>query len=335
MVKKIVWFVFSIIVFTMIFVLYKVWGFTHTVLVLPQQTTSFVIPKGSHIKAVASILTERHIPIDRCLFALYARYNGQAQHIKAGVYETREGQTAANILTMIANGEVSKRYVTLIEGWTYHNILATIEGHADIKKTREPLTEKNLLAYLNVDKDIHSLEGLLFPDTYVFAPGDTDIKVIQLAYKEGQKHLQQHWQTRDEGLPFKSPYEALIMASIVEKETGHHEDRAKVAGVFVNRLKKGMPLQSDPTVIYGMGSRYKGRIGKQGLKTDTPWNTYTRSGLPPTPIASPGEQALVATLHPEQHRYLYFVSRGDGTSEFAETLAQHNRNVRKFILKKK
>ena len=176
------------------------------------------------------------------------------------------------------------------------------------------------------------LEGLFFPDSYVFTPGTTDFDILRRAHVAQKSLLDKLWPQRNADIPLKTPYEALIMASIIEKETGHAADRDRVSGVFANRLRLGMPLQTDPTVIYGMGDKYQGRIRKRDLTTDTPWNTYTRNGLPPTPIASSGRAALEAALNPEQHKFLYFVSRGDGTSEFSENLREHNRAVAKYIL---
>src|SRR5690606_23249317 len=179
-----------------------------------------------------------------------------------------------------------------------------------------------------------SPEGLFHPDTSGFVPGSTDFGILRRAYEAQETMLARLWEERDSDLPLQSPYEALILASIVEKETGLSQDRQRVAGVFINRLRIGMPLQTDPTVIYGMGDTYEGRIRKRDLTADTPWNTYTRGGLPPTPIANSGRAALYAALHPEEHDFLYFVSRGDGTSQFSTNLAAHNRAVAKYILKR-
>lgn len=316
---------------------YKFYQWQTTPITLPSARVDIDIPRGSSVKTVITRLEQSQIDVNPLIFTLYARYTGKATQLKAGAYEIKQGQTALDILNMMSNGDVSRRSVLFVEGWNYRQIRQVIASHSDIKQTLGDMSDSDLLKKLGVPAELtdrNSLEGLLFPDTYVFTPGDSDYDIIRRAYEEGRKRLLQYWQERAEGLPLKSPYEALILASIVEKETGHGEDRAKVAGVFINRLRANMPLQTDPTVIYGMGDKYQGRIRKVDLLTDTPWNTYTRSGLPPTPIASPGLLALQATLHPEQHKFYYFVSRGDGTSEFAENLTQHNRNVRKFILKK-
>lgn len=328
---------FVVIVAIAGFATYKVHQWQTQPVSLASERVDIEIPRGSSVKTVATLLEQHQIAIEPLIFTLYARYTGQATQIKAGSYEVKRGQTALDILNMMSNGDFSRRSVLFVEGWNYRQIRQAISNHPDIKQTLGNMSDAELMEKLGVPKELstaQSLEGLLFPDTYVFAPGDSDFDIIRRAYEEGQKRLLSYWDKRAEGLPLKSPYEALILASIVEKETGHGEDRAKIAGVFINRLRANMPLQTDPTVIYGMGEKYQGRIRKIDLQTDTPWNTYTRNGLPPTPIASPGLLALQATLHPDEHKFYYFVSRGDGTSEFAENLNQHNRNVQKFILKK-
>lgn len=334
MLKKFLFLLIFLVLVIVGFAGYEVWHWQRTPVVMATDRVDLRIPRGSSVKAVADLLEQNQIKINPVIFVGYARYTGLAKQIKAGAYEIKQGQTGLDILNMMANGNFSQRSILFIEGWSYKQIQQAIQKHPDIKQTLAQTSESDLLKQLGAAEDVKSLEGLLFPDTYVFTPGDTDFDIIRRAYEEGHKRLMEQWNQRAEGLPLKSPYEALILASIVEKETGHGEDRARVAGVFINRLKANMPLQTDPTVIYGMGDKYQGRIRKVDLQTDTPWNTYTRSGLPPTPIASPGELALKATLHPESHKFYYFVSRGDGTSEFAEDLGKHNRNVQKFILKK-
>lgn len=334
MLKKAFLFLLAIMLAVVAFAAYEFWRWQTTPVGMSAEKVDIRIPRGSSVKDVADILASHDIKTNPLIFTLYARYTGQAQQLKAGTYEVKKGQTGQDVLKMIANGEVSRRSILFVEGWTYKQIRQAIANHPDIKQTLQGVDDKELLSKLGVPQEYTSVEGLLFPSTYVFAPGDSDIDIIKQAYEMGKKHLMNHWNNRSEGLPLKNPYEALILASIVEKETGHGEDRERVAGVFVNRLKINMLLQTDPTVIYGMGDKYQGKIRKIDLQTDTPWNTYTRSGLPPTPIASPGELALKATLHPEEHKFLYFVARGDGTSEFAENLTQHNRNVQQYILKK-
>lgn len=334
MLKKIFLFLLLLVLAVGAFAGYEFWRWQSSPVGMTTDKVDIRIPRGSSVKDVADILEKNGVKTNPLIFTLYARYTGQASQLKAGAYEVKKGQTGMDILSMIANGEVSRRSILFVEGWTYKQIRQAVANHPDIQQTLSEQDESTLMKTLGVPSEYSSLEGLLFPDTYVFAPGDRDIDILRQAYEAGTKRLMAHWNSRSEGLPLKSPYEALILASIVEKETGHGEDRARVAGVFVNRLKIKMPLQTDPTVIYGMGDKYQGKIRKVDLQTDTPWNTYTRNGLPPTPIASPGELALKATLHPEEHKFLYFVARGDGTSEFAENLTQHNRNVQQYILKK-
>lgn len=313
---------------------YKVWTWQTMPLELSQEHIDFQIPRGSSVRTVADLLAKQDVDVDPFIFTWYSRYTGQDKLLKAGAYEIKRGQTALDVLNMMASGDMSRRTILIVEGWTYKQIRAAIAANSDIQQTLKETEDSEILQRLNVDPAITSLEGLLYPDTYVFVPGDSDFDIVRRAYTEGQKRLNKAWEQRQVDLPLKSPYEALILASIVEKETGHGEDRGKIAGVFTNRLNIKMPLQTDPTVIYGMGEKYQGRIRKVDLQTDTPWNTYTRNGLPPTPIASPGTLALEATLNPEQHKFLYFVSRGDGTSAFAENLRDHNRNVQVYILKK-
>ncbi|MCD8566284.1 MAG: endolytic transglycosylase MltG [Burkholderiaceae bacterium] len=244
-----------------------------------------------------------------------------------------QGDSLADVVRRMAQGEVTQRQVAFIEGWTIAQIMQALAAHPDIEKTIEPhLLEDHraLASRLGVEQE--RLEGLLFPDTYVFSVGTSDEEILRRALKTQEEIVQEAWQRRVPNLPLKNPYEALILASIVEKETGQADERRRVAGVFINRLRKGMLLQTDPTVIYGMGDLYQGRIRKADLQRDTPWNTYTRAGLPPTPIAAPSKASLEAVLNPEDHDYFYFVARGDGTSAFAKTLRDHNRNVAKYIL---
>ena len=313
---------------------YKVWTWQTTPLQLSEERIDFTIPRGSSVRTVAELLAKHNVDVEPLIFTWYSRYTGQDKLLKAGAYEIKQGQTALDVLNMMASGDMSRRTILIVEGWTYKQIRSAIAANNDIQQTLSEVDDAQILERLSADPSITSLEGLLYPDTYVFVPGDSDFDIVRRAYTEGQKRLHSAWEQRQADLPLNSPYEALILASIVEKETGHGEDRDKIAGVFVNRLNIKMPLQTDPTVIYGMGDKYQGRIRKVDLQTDTPWNTYTRNGLPPTPIASPGALALAATLNPEKHKYYYFVSKGDGSSAFAENLRDHNRNVQVYILKR-
>ncbi|AFK62544.1 hypothetical protein TKWG_11740 [Advenella kashmirensis WT001] len=310
----------------------KVWHWTKTPAPMSADVIDYSVPRGSTIASVAQNMVAAGIRIEPYLFVMYARYTGQDRQLKAGAYEAKRGDTPVDLLTRMASGQTSKSQFQIIEGWSYRQIRTTLKNNPNITHTLDNLNDAQLLEKLGAPYD--SPEGLFFPDTYVFVPGDTDMDILRRAYTEGQKRLAAVWDARDSNLPLKTPYEALILASIIEKETGHEQDRRRVAGVFINRLEKRMLLQTDPTVIYGMKEAYRGVITRNDLTTDTPWNTYTRGGLPPTPIASPGLLSLQAAVHPERHKYLYFVSRGDGTSEFSEDLRGHNRNVNTYILKK-
>lgn len=291
---------------------------------------SYLVESGSTPRSVARILNKSGVKMNEAAFILLARLTGQDTKIKAGAYEAIQGDTPRALLERMASGDMLQTRIALIEGWSYKRIREALESSPDIRQTLADVDEAELLSRLGSTEKM--IEGLLYPDTYVFVPGTSDFDILRRAYTAQMQVLEQAWAQRDADLPLESPYQALILASIVEKETGHSADRARVAGVFVNRLRLKMPLQTDPTVIYGMGDAYQGRIRKVDLQTDTPWNTYTRGGLPPTPIASVGRASLEAVLHPEKHNFLYFVSRGDGTSEFSRNLAAHNRAVAKYIL---
>lgn len=290
----------------------------------------YVVAPGSGVRAVAQAMNDAGIEVHPDGFVGLARYTGMDKQIKAGAYEAQRGDSPRRLLERMARGEMVQARLTLVEGWTYQRIRQALRDSPAIRQTLNGVSDAELLTRLGAAHS--SPEGLFLPDTYVFVPGTTDFDVLQLAYRSMQEFLAQAWEQRSPGLPLSSPYEALILASIVEKETGQTDERARVAGVFANRLQRGMLLQTDPTVIYGMGENYQGRIRKRDLQTDTPWNTYTRGGLPPTPIASPGRAAIHATLHPEPHSYYYFVARGDGTSAFSSNLREHNRAVSKYIL---
>lgn len=296
------------------------------------ERVDYVVEAGSGPKAMARTMKEAGIAVDEQQFALLARLTEQDTLLQAGAYEAVRGDTLWRLLERMAQGDMMQTRLTLVEGWDYKRIRQQLADSPDVKQSLAGVSDEELLTRLGATAK-HP-EGLFYPDTYVFVPGSSDFDILRRAYQAQNELLERLWAKRDPDLPLKTPYEALILASIVEKETGHSADRERVAGVFINRLRIGMLLQTDPTVIYGMGDKYQGRIRKSDLQTDTPWNTYTRAGLPPTPIASPGKAALMATLHPEKHDYLYFVSRGDGTSEFSKNLRDHNRAVQQYILKR-
>ncbi|WP_313464081.1 endolytic transglycosylase MltG [Achromobacter sp.] len=306
------------------------WSWMHRPMQLPADRIDFVVDPGSSPRTVARALNAVGVPMWEPGFVWMARLTEQDKLMKAGGYQAINGDTPLLLLERLARGDMTQRQITFLEGWTFRQIRKALRENPDIKQTLGDVSDEALMERLG--SDIKHPEGLFFPDTYVFTPGSTDYDLLRRAYQEGQRILQDTWAKRQSDLPVATPYEALVLASIIEKETGHGPDRRRVSGVFTNRLKIGMLLQTDPTVIYGMGENYQGRIRKRDLQTDTPWNTYTRPGLPPTPIAAAGRAALLAAVQPEQHKYLFFVSRGNGTSEFAENLSGHNRNVSRYIL---
>ena len=261
---------------------------------------------------------------------LYAwfRWSGQARRIRAGSYEISAGTTPRGLLEKMVRGDETLATVRLTEGWTFRQVRAEL-AHADaLKPASASLTDAALMDAIGAPGI--SPEGRFHPDTYAYSKGSTDLAVLRRAYRAMQERLAAAWQQRDPAVPLRDADQALTLASIVEKETGVESDRGRIAGVFLNRLRTGMPLQTDPTVIFGLGSAFDGNLRKRDLLADTPYNTYTRAGLPPTPIALAGAAALRATLHPEPTRALYFVARGDGSSEFSETLTDHNRAVNRY-----
>jgi UPF0755 protein len=298
---------------------------------LPSTPYEFTVHPGQGLKAVGrQLAADGVLPEGESLWIL-GRIAGKAQRVQAGTYRLDRPMSAMDILDKVARGDVVFVEALFVEGITLKQWLAQLAAHPRVKQTLEGKSEAQLRAALGEEQ---SLEGWLFPDTYKFAPGTADLEILRRAHNTMKKRVADMWATRDTTIPLKTPYEALILASIVEKETGAASERALIASVFANRLRKGMRLQTDPTVIYGMGEKYDGNIRRRDLANDTPWNTYTRDGLPPTPIAMPGAASLRAATQPAQTEYLYFVARGDGSHEFTRTLEEHNRAVAKYQLKK-
>jgi UPF0755 protein len=292
----------------------------------------FSIKAGSGLRSSAQQIANAGVPIQPVLFEVLARLTNQQNKIKAGTYLADAGITPQELLNKLVRGEFLQFSLTLIEGWTFKQMRQAILQHPGLQHDTANLTEQEILAKLN--SDFTQAEGLFFPDTYLFPKGASDMEVYQHAFNQLQQRLMLAWKQRDvQATPFKDPYEALILASIVEKETGLKSDRQLIAGVFVNRMRKGMLLQTDPTVIYGMGELYQGNIRKSDLLRDTPYNTYTRTGLPPTPIALVGMESITAALNPAHTDALFFVSRGDGSSQFSSNLDDHNRAVRQLVVR--
>jgi len=290
----------------------------------------FEIPPGMRFRGAAQRIEESGVAIGRLQFELLARALGRGQEIKAGSYELAAAPTPLELLDKLTRGDVTQSDVRFIEGWTFRQLRAALDASSFVRHDTTGLSDAQLLQKIGAS-EAHA-EGLFFPDTYLFSKGASDLRVLKRAYLAMQRHLAQEWEARDAAVPYKTPYEALIMASIVEKETGRAEEREMIAGALVNRLKIGMLLQVDPSVIYGLGESFDGNLKKVHLTTDGPYNTYTRAGLPPTPIAAPGLGSLRAALQPAKTPALYYVARGNGSSEFSRTLEEHNRAVRKYQL---
>lgn len=297
-------------------------------LAVPGDSFAFEVRQGYTLSAVARDLGAAGIlPHPVALVAL-ARMRGVDRNIKAGSYEIEAGITLPRLLAKLTQGDVTQRSIVIVEGTTVGDLRRTLRASADIRNTVLDLPDAELMAKLGAKTE--AAEGMFFPDTYFFAAGSSDAAILDRARKAMASRVAAAWEQRATDLPLSTPYEALILASIVEKETGKAVDRPLIASVFVNRLRKGMRLQSDPTVIYGMGTKFDGDLRKRDLETDTPYNTYTRDGLPPTPIALPSQAAIDAVLNPPATDYLYFVARGDGTSKFSSTLLEHNRAVSRY-----
>jgi UPF0755 protein len=301
-----------------------------------QLTASLVevtIPQGASARTVVQTLNLSGVQTQPVLLFGWLRFSGAAHRIKAGSYELTPDLTPRTLLAKLVKGEVAQRSVTLAEGLTFGQWRAILRAAPDLRADTSGLSASDIMEKLG--QPGVPAEGRFFPDTYSYPKGSSDLALLRRALQEMERRLALAWDLREPSSPLKTPEEALILASIVEKETGRSEDRVHVASVFNNRLRIGMRLQTDPTVIYGLGEKFDGNLRKVDLLTDTPWNTYTRAGLPPTPIAMPGMDSLLAAVKPAKTEALYFVARGDGTSEFSTNLGDHNRAVREFQLKQR
>ncbi|WP_421844575.1 endolytic transglycosylase MltG [Marinobacter algicola] len=293
----------------------------------------FSVPSGSGYGQVARKLEAEGLAGDSLWLKIHGRLYPEQALLKAGEYEFTDGMTSLDMINAMVSGDTKHWHIQFIEGWTFRDMRAALASSKRLGQVTADWTDERIMEEIGAS-GVHP-EGRFFPDTYLFTSSETDLDLLRRAFERMEEVLATEWQARSENLPYDSPYEALIMASIVERETGAVHEREQVAGVFVRRLEKGMRLQTDPTVIYGMGEKYQGRITRKDLRTHTDYNTYRIDGLPPTPIALPGREAIHAALNPAEGDTLYFVARGDGTHKFSKTLAEHQKAVRAFQLNRR
>lgn len=305
-------------------------AFLNTPLIVPDEGVTININPGVSVRELADTLARQGLLEKPEYLVWLTRWEGATQKVMAGEYRIAPGTTPDLFLSLITQGKVKLYSFTIVEGWAFKQMMVAINDNENFTHTLQGLSPEEVMYRIEAP-DEHP-EGRFLPETYRFPRGTSDIDFLKRAYTAMEKKLQDEWAQRSANLPLETPYQALILASIIEKETARVDEYPKIAGVFIRRLQRGMRLQTDPTVIYGMGDAYKGNIRSRDLKSDTLYNTYTRKGLPPTPIAMPGERAIYATLHPAEGKELYFVSKGDGSHHFSETLEQHNQAVIKYQL---
>jgi UPF0755 protein len=298
-----------------------------------EEPVLFSVPMGAGYDQVARSMEKNGFIKDSLWMRIHARLNPAQSRLQAGEYEFADGMSRLAMIQQMVSGDTKHWQIQFIEGWTFRDMRLAIADNQRLDKVTPDWTDDQIMAAMGAE-GAHP-EGRFFPDTYLYTSLETDLDLYKRAFSKMEQVLAEEWEDRAEGLPYDTPYEALIMASIVERETGAAHERAEVAGVFVRRLQKGMRLQTDPTVIYGMGDQYKGRISRTDLRAYTEYNTYRINGLPPTPIALPGREAVHASLHPADGDAFYFVARGDGTHKFSRTLAEHQEAVRQFQLNRR
>ena len=299
--------------------------------VITHEPQIITVANGASMRGFADQLVSEGLLDEPWSFRFWARYRGLAGSLKAGEYRLEANTTLQGLLQLVTSGKVIDYPVTFIEGWNFKQLRMALSTQKKLRHEIDELDDQAIMKAIEAD-GIHP-EGRFYPDTYHYTASMSDLDVLRLAYKKMADFLILEWEKREHDLPLENKEQALVLASIIEKETGVEDERPMIAGVFINRLRKGMRLQTDPTVIYGMGEKYNGNIRKKDLLTDTPYNTYTRAGLPPTPIAMPGGDSIRAALHPADTRALYFVAKGDGTHHFSATLTEHNEAVIKYQLK--
>lgn len=305
--------------------------YAYTPLTLPAAQMQITLEEGATLKALATQLRKQGVVQSAWLFTLLGRLTGQASQLRAGTYLLDRPLSPRQLYTMIRGGKGLQSSIRFIDGWSLAEVRAALNSAPDLRHDTAAMSDAQLAAVLGIREP--TPEGMFFPDTYFYAPGSSDLDVLRRAYALEEQKLAAAWAERAPGLPYQSSYQALIMASLVEKETAQADERPLIAAVFLNRLRLNMRLQTDPTVIYGLGRQYDGKLTRADLETDTPYNTYTRYGLPPTPIALVGGAALMAALHPAHSAALYFVARGDGTHQFSDTLAEHNAAVYRYQIR--
>lgn len=296
--------------------------------VVTEQPRNITVANGASMRGFAEQLVNEGLLEEKWSFLFWARYRSLSSSLKAGEYKIPANASMNDLLHLVTSGQVIDYPVTFIEGWSFKQLRAALAKQDQLKHVIDKLDDQSLMKALGAE-GIHP-EGRFYPDTYHYTASMTDLDILRQAYNKMDQFIEAEWLKRDDGLPLENRDQALTLASIIEKETGAEIERPLIAGVFINRLRKGMLLQTDPTVIYGMGDSYKGNIRRKDLRKDTPYNTYTRAGLPPTPIAMPGGEAIKATLHPAETNALYFVAKGDGTHYFSSTLREHNNAVNKY-----
>lgn len=307
---------------------FYLWRGYESPLPMAQPRVEVRIANGASARAIAHAIRAAGVDLNELEFIAAARATGATHSLRAGRYAIESGMSMQSIVERIQRGEVLRERLIVLEGTTFRDLREQLDSAPELQHQTSKLSDSQLLQAIGATQK-HP-EGLFAPDTYVFDPGSSDMDLYRRAYRMQAERIERAWVARAPNLPYHDAYEALIMASLIEKETGQADERRRVAGVFVNRQRLGMPLQTDPSVVYGLGDRFDGRLHHKDLETDTPYNTYVRPGLPPTPIALPSQAAIEAALNPETTSDLYFVARGDGTSQFSATLAEHQRAVDRF-----
>jgi UPF0755 protein len=331
LIKKILSWALLVLLIASVVLIVQFQRFQHKPISITDPESTFMIKSGSNIKSIAQQLSLEGVIEDPWLFILLAKLKGVETRVRAGEYRLLPEQSSVDLLELFTTGQSIQYSFTVIEGWTFRQMLKALKADPVLVDTFKDKSDAEIMSLLGYPEQ-HP-EGMFFPDTYRFPKDTTDLNFLRRSYDLMQSHLQREWENRAPDLPLQSSYEALILASIIEKETAVGSERPMIASVFIRRLQKNMRLQTDPTVIYGLGETFDGDIRYRDLRNETPYNTYLHKGLTPTPIALPGVEAIHAALHPAQSEALYFVAKGDGTHQFSNNLDDHNKAVKKYQLK--